>query len=177
MRCIVEELHPHCGSRTPSGGRNQKQERVNSLKRLFLLVLLVILAGAAYLFLVPAGSRKEKFVDIASGTGSGGIAGDLEQAGVIHSRYAFLVLRLIKGGTLQAGEYRFDHPVAISEVYDRLRRGDVYYRVVTIPEGYNIFDVAGAIEAAGLDTKDNFLAAARRDVKLVGDIDPPCADP
>ena len=152
--------------------RIRQQERVNSLKRLFLLVLLILVVAAAYLFLAPAGSNKEKFVDIASGTGSGGIGEDLEQAGVIRSRYAFLVLRLIKGGTLQAGEYRFDHAATISEVYDRLRKGDVYYRVLTIPEGYNIFDVAGAVEAAGLDTKDNFLAAARRDVKLVADIDP-----
>ena len=33
---------------------------------------------------------------------------------------------------------------------DRLRRGDVYTIQVVIPEGYNLFDVAGAIEAAGL---------------------------
>jgi UPF0755 protein len=83
-----------------------------------------------------------------------------------------MALRLAKRGTLQAGEYRFADSATMGQIYDRLRRGDIYFRVVTIPEGLNIFDVAAAVEASGLATKDDFLAAARRDVKLVGDIDP-----
>ena len=45
-------------------------------------------------------------------------------------------------GSLKAGEYRFDHPATVGEVYDRLRRGDVYTVTVVIPEGFNIFDIA-----------------------------------
>ena len=58
----------------------------------------------------------------------------LEERGIIRSRYAFDVVRMVKHGTLKAGEYRFDHPASVFTVYDRLRRGDVYYRVVTVPE-------------------------------------------
>jgi UPF0755 protein len=139
---------------------------------LFLVIVLVAVGVAAYLFLTPSGPGKEMFIDIAPGTGSAGIGSQLEKAGVIRNRYAFMALRMLKHGTLKAGEYRFEQPETMSEVYDRLRRGDVYYRVVTIPEGHNIFDVAGDVEASGIATRDDFLNAARRDVKLVADIDP-----
>ena len=52
-------------------------------------------------------------------------------------------------------------------MYDRLRRGDVYYRVVTVPEGYNLFDIANAVEAAQLATRDDFLTAAHKDTALL----------
>jgi UPF0755 protein len=73
---------------------------------------------------------------------------------------------------LKAGEYRFDHPVKMSEVYDRLERGDVYTLSVTIPEGSNLFDVAQRIESAKLGTKEKFLAGAHMDVYLIADLDP-----
>ena len=100
------------------------------------------------------------------------IAAELKQRGVIRSTYAFEATRLAKGGTLKAGEYRFDHPAKMSEVYDRLERGDVYTLTVTIPEGSNLFDIAQRIETARLGTKERFLAEARADVSLITDLDP-----
>ncbi len=152
--------------------RLKKKSRSAPVKRVFLLLMLLVLCAAGYVLVSPTAPLGEVFVDIAPGTGSARIARQLEQAGVIRNRYAFMALRLWKRGTLQAGEYRFADAANMSGVYDRLRRGDIYFRVVTVPEGFNIFDVAGAVEASGLATKDDFLAAARKDVKLVADLDP-----
>lgn len=138
---------------------------------LFLFLLLVLGAGAWFLF-APAGRHLETFVEIAPGTSSKGMGRLLEERGVIRSRYAFDVVRMLKHGTLKAGEYRFDHPATVFSVYDRLRRGDVYYRVVTVPEGYNLFDIANVVEAAQLATRDDFLAAAHQDTALIHDLDP-----
>ncbi len=142
------------------------------MRRLLLLLFLIAIAAAAYLLLVPAGPRRETFVDLAPGTGSQTMAATLEEQGIIRSRYAFEAVRLIERGTLKAGEYRFEEPASVLEVYSRIRRGDVYYRTVTIPEGYNLFDIATAVEAAQLGTKEQFLLAARRDVSLIVDLDP-----
>lgn len=142
------------------------------MKRLFLLLVLLVLCFAGYVLVTPKLPRREVFVDIAPGTGSAGIARQLEDAGVIRNRYVFIAMRYWKRGTLQAGEYRFADAATMGQVYDRLRRGDIYFRVVTVPEGFNIFDIAAAVEATGLASKDDFLAAARRDVKLIADIDP-----
>ena len=134
----------------------------------FLLLLLVIVGGVlGYWLVVPAGPSVETFVDIPSGTGSEAMAAQLEQAGVIRSRYGFELMRVVKGGSLKAGVYRFDHPVPVAEVYQRLVKGDVFTRTVVIPEGFNLFDVAAALEAAKLGTREQFLAAARKHTELV----------
>jgi UPF0755 protein len=112
------------------------------------------------------------FLEIPAGTGSAQIAAQLKSHGLIRSRLVFEAMRLVKGGTLKAGEYRFDHPARMSEIYERLERGDVYTRALTIPEGANIFDIAQRVEAAQLGTKEAFLAAAERNVALIADLDP-----
>lgn len=134
--------------------------------------MLVSAAGAAYLLLRPYGPSRETFVDIPSGTGTAGIADRLSAAGVVHTPFGFELYRRIHGGTLKAGEYRFDHPATVAEVYGRIARGDVYTIALSIPEGYNIFDIAGAVDKAGLGTADAFLAAEQHDTVLIRDIDP-----
>ena len=101
-----------------------------------LLLLALLCAGVAgYVIYVPYGPTTETFVDIASGTGTARIGEQLQSAkGVIRSQYGLDVLRLMKGGSLKAGEYRFDHPVPLTEIYSRLVRGDVYTRTLKIPE-------------------------------------------
>jgi UPF0755 protein len=142
------------------------------LRRFLLLLLLLALGAGAWFLFAPAGPHLETFVEIAPGTSSQGMGRLLEARGIIRSRYAFDVVRMVKHGTLKAGEYRFDHPATVFAVYDRLRRGDVYYRVVTVPEGYNLFDIATAVEAAQLATRDDFLTAAHKDTALIADLDP-----
>ena len=65
----------------------------------------------------------------------------------------------------------------MSEVYDRLVRGDVYTQALTIPEGFNIFDIANAVDAAGLAKRDDFLAAERQHTELIADLLPPTTHP
>jgi len=112
------------------------------------------------------------YVDIAPGTGTQAIAAQLEEAGVLRIRFAFELLRVVKRGKLIAGEYRFNQPATASEVYARMVSGDVYTISVTIPEGYNIFEIAQAVANAGLASRDDFLTAERSQTALVADIDP-----
>ncbi|HSY73431.1 MAG TPA: endolytic transglycosylase MltG [Alloacidobacterium sp.] len=142
------------------------------MRRLLLLVVIAVLLSAGFAIYVPAGPHSEMFLEIPAGTGSAQIAAQLKSHGLIRSRLVFEAMRLVKGGTLKAGEYRFDHPARMSEIYERLERGDVYTRALTIPEGANIFDIAQRVEAAQLGTKEAFLAAAERNVALIADLDP-----
>lgn len=102
------------------------------------------------------------------------IAAELKRQGLIRSREVFESMHLIKGGTLKAGEYRFDHPAKMAEVYDRLRRGDVYTIGLTIPEGSNLFDIAQRVKSAhlGHGGSEDFLAAAHKELGLIADLDP-----
>ncbi len=129
-------------------------------------------AGAAWLVLTPYGPETETFVEIAPGLSTLAIGQKLEAAGVVRSQIAFDLLRWVKRGRLLAGEYRFDHPAAATEVYARLRRGDIYTVSLTIPEGANMFDIAARVESAGLGTREDFLNAATQETGLVADLDP-----
>lgn len=125
--------------------------------------------------LTPYGPSAETFVQVPAGTGVRGIGTALERAGVVRSRYLFEAWHAYHHGTLKAGEYRFDHPATVGQVYDRMVRGDVYTVSLTVPEGYNLFDIAGAVQAAGLGTREAFLEGARRNTNLISDLSPGAA--
>ena len=145
------------------------------MRKLFALFLLLLIAFAAWVgfaFLVPAGPTQQTFVEFKTGSSVRTIATELKSAGVIRSRSAFLLLHLYRRGSLKAGEYLFDHPDTMSHVYGRIAHGDTYARVLVVPEGYNIFDIAAAVEKAGIDSQQNFLEQARTQKALIRDLDP-----
>jgi UPF0755 protein len=142
----------------------------------FILVVVILAAVAVGFFAyLPYGPSSETFVEITPGTGTLGIAKQLQKAGIVRSAMAFdalVIWRDVTGhgaGTLKAGEYRFDHAARMEEVCDRLRRGDVYTVTVVIPEGFNIFDIASAVAAAKLDSRDDFLRAEHEDTELIAE--------
>ena len=137
-----------------------------------VLLGLFAAAGVGWLILTPYGPQTETFVELDPGSSTQLIGKKLEDAGVVRSQFAFDLLRLVERKRLKAGEYRFDHPVPVTEVYERIARGDVYTVSLTIPEGANIFDVAARVEQAGFGTREAFLLAARQQTGLVADIDP-----
>ncbi len=149
---------------------------MKTMRRAALSVILLLAAGTgALLFrvLTPYQNfQSPQFVDIPRGTSSSGIAELLAQAGVVPSRLDFLLARIVAHGrVLQAGEYRFTSPASPVEVYDRIARGDVFYYLLVVPEGKNMFDVAAAVEQTGLFAASRFLAAARNPA-MIRDLDP-----
>jgi len=115
----------------------------------------------------------QKFVLLKPGSPTRRIAADLKAAGVIRSEKAFLVWHFLNHKrSLKAGEYLFETPATVIEVHNRIARGDIYTHTVVIPEGYTIFDIAQAIEQAGLGPKDDFLKVARGETELIRDLAP-----
>jgi len=118
------------------------------------------------------GFEGETFVDIPRGSSTSAIARMLATAGVLSTRWEFLLARIAeRGRVLQAGEYRFTRPASPIEVYSRIARGDVFYYELAVPEGRNMFDIAASAEKLGLFSADAFLEAAR-DPGLIRDLDP-----
>jgi len=139
-----------------------------------LLLLAAVAAGACYYFLTQpfSGSKEEIFVEIPKGSSTRTIADVLASAGAIEHPWEFLLARALRpSAKLLAGEYRFAGPVSALTVYERIARGDVYYRELAIPEGLNMFDVAASVESMGLMSAGTFLAAVR-DPSMIHDLDP-----
>ena len=97
---------------------------------------------------------------VAPGTGTAAIGRRLVEAGVIRDELAFRAALWWTGRSrdLQAGEYRFDRPMAAVDVVERLARGDVYTRRLTFPEGLTIREMAEIFETRGFGRR----AALRR---------------
>jgi UPF0755 protein len=120
---------------------------------------------------------EEQFVIVAPGTGTAAIGRRLVEAGVIRDELAFRAALwwTDRSRALQAGEYRFDRPLAAVDVVERLARGDVYARRLTFPEGLTIRDMAALYEARGFGSGPAFVKAAAN-VSLIGDLDPEAVD-
>ena len=71
--------------------------------------------AAAWLIFTPFGPETESFVELTPGSSAAQIGRQLEASGVVRSQFAFDLVRWWKRGRLRAGEYRFDHPVTVTE--------------------------------------------------------------
>jgi UPF0755 protein len=146
---------------------------MRALLKLFALALLIVATWLAWALWLPLRPQGQKFVLLHPGYTTRHIAYALKSAGVIRSSTAFLLWHFVAHPrTLKAGEYLFDQPANALQVHRRLARGDVYVHTVVIPEGFNIFEIAQAMQAAGLGSQQEFLDAARADIILIKDFDP-----
>jgi len=146
---------------------------VRILIALFLLVALAAggwLAWAVYAPVTPPGNRS---VLLHSGYSTRRIGAELKKAGIIRSVFAFRLWHTLHSKhSLKAGEYLFDRAASIPQVYDRIARGDIYFHVVTIPEGYTMFDIAKTMEDEGLASAQEFLKVAQTRTDLIADLAP-----
>jgi UPF0755 protein len=145
--------------------------------RAFLTILLVaafVFAGwMAWAWYSPVTPATQTFVLLHPGYSTRRIAAELKAAGVIRSTTAFILWhRLHQKHSLKAGEYLFEKTATSIEIHNRLVRGDVYVHTVVIPEGFNIFEVAQAIQNAGLGSSEDFLRIARSQTGLIADLAP-----
>jgi UPF0755 protein len=136
---------------------------------------LAVLITAVFLLSSPykGFSEQEKLVEIPHGTHLEGIADLLQKEGVIRHPRSFMAALILERGKriIRAGEYSFDRPLSELEVIQKLLRGEVHYHEVTVPEGSNIFDIAGILKKAGIAESGEFLAATAH-VELLKEIAP-----
>jgi UPF0755 protein len=122
-----------------------------------------LLAAAAGVWTLgqPYQGAGETFVRVERGSGTASIATELRKAGVIRYEWEIWAARLLNpSAKLQAGEYRFAQPASVLTVFDRIRRGDIYFFEFTVPEGSNRFDIARLIDNNGTVSAGDFIKAS-----------------
>jgi len=146
---------------------------LRTLITLFLLVVLAVSGWVSWQVYVPVTPPANASLLLHSGYSTRRIAAELKKAGVIRSELAFRLWHASHARpSLKAGEYRFERQATLPQVYDRIARGDIYFHVVTIPEGYTMFDIAKAMEDAGLGSAADFLHVAETQTQLISDLAP-----
>ncbi|HVI07080.1 MAG TPA: endolytic transglycosylase MltG [Candidatus Binatia bacterium] len=145
---------------------------MRSVLWVFLLAILAAAAWFAWAVGAPVQPAPQTIVLLHPGYSTHRIAAELKSAGVIRSERGFLLLHYLRRRTLKAGEYLFDQPANSFEIQKRLQRGDVYFHTVVVPEGFTMFDIARAVEAAGLGPASDFIKEAETDTALISDLAP-----
>jgi UPF0755 protein len=145
------------------------------LRKLLAFVFLAGLAFAGWLtwgIYAPMQPSGQKTLLLHPGWSARRIATELKAAGVVRSTTAFMVWHRLHPRWLRAGEYGFVNAASIPEIHARIVRGDFLIRTVVVPEGYTMFDVATAVEDAGLGKREDFLKVAQTETSLVSDFAP-----
>jgi UPF0755 protein len=146
---------------------------VRKLASILLLALIALAAWLAWALYLPVTPAAQKFILLRPGYSTHRIARELKSAGVIRSADAFVLWHALhRRPSLKAGEYLFERDASAVAIHSRLAHGDVYYHTVVIPEGFNMFEIAKAIQDAGLGSAEDFLKVATTDTALIADFSP-----
>jgi UPF0755 protein len=99
-------------------------------------------------------------IEIKQGSSFARIAGQLQTAGVVSDARRFTLLARWRKATgqIHAGDYLFETSATPDEVLARLVAGDIRKFQVTIPEGFNLQEIAARLEKAGIGSAGEFLA-------------------
>ena len=127
-----------------------------------LIVVPILCAGlwAQRFMTTPVAPSKTTIVEIKAGSSFTRVANQLEIAGIISDAVRFTWLARWRGATAQihAGEYLFENAARPDEVLTRLVAGDIRKFQVTIPEGFNLREIAARLAETGIGTTEDFLA-------------------
>ncbi len=146
---------------------------MRTLITLFLVAVLAVGGWVAWQVYVPMTPPANTSLLLHTGYSTRRIAAELKKAGVIRSALAFRLWHAWhRKPSLKAGEYVFEREATLRQVHERIAHGDIYFHVVTIPEGYTMFDIARAMEDAGLGSAADFLQVAETQTQLISDLAP-----
>ena len=89
-------------------------------------------------------------------------ADNLRQADLIKSSLKFILIARVKGldKHLKAGEYLLSAAMPPRQILEIMVKGAVHLHKLTVPEGYNIPQIAVLVENAKLGSKIDFIKAA-----------------
>lgn len=132
-------------------------------KKIILISIIVFLIIYAVMTatIPPAKGRERTSLVIRNGTSLSQIAHILKEHGFIRSPLIFMALSLAYGGKLIAGEYELSKDKSMVKIVTMMGRGERKIYALKIVEGYNIYNIAEAMESSKIMNGTDFLKLAR----------------
>ena len=135
------------------------------------LALLGVMAWSVFDYVdQPSGDDiSEKVITVLPGQHFKMIASRLEEAGIVTDSVRFKLFARLKGydKRIKAGEYRLSNALSPKQVLEIMVSGKVALYRVTIPEGYNLTQIAGIVSNMGLAEAPEFIRSAT-DPAIIG---------
>ena len=135
------------------------------MKKIEIIAILIIslfIFGSTSLFyfsLPVSREQTEKVFEVKKGESIFDIAKHLEEEGFIKNKYLFVCLTILRGKErqLKAGKYILSPSMTLQEILDILSKGKTPIVKITIPEGWNLKEIAQYLEEKGLCQKEEFF--------------------
>jgi len=144
-----------------------------NMKKIIAMIGLLVIGSAALLGILawnifdyaaqPSGNDiSEKVITVLPGQHFKMIASHLEEAGIIRESLRFKLFARFKGydKRIKAGEYKLSGALSPRQVLEIMVSGKVALYRITIPEGYNLVQIAGIISKMGLAEAPVFIRSA-----------------
>lgn len=151
----------------------QRKPTKRSSNRVFwLLVMIAVIVVVGYTWYHRAigpvsKSNQAVKVTLASGESVSSFANDLQQRQLIRSATAFIVYDKLhpRFANIQAGTYALRPNMGVPDILQIVASGQVVLdsKAVTIPEGYDIQDIAQTLQAEDICSASAFLTAVKHD--------------
>jgi UPF0755 protein len=111
----------------------------------------------------PAGNdTTPKTITISSGQNFNSVSKDLHQQGLIQNRFKLRLLARVRefDKSIKAGEYQLNSSMTPVQVLTSLVKGKTLLYRLTVPEGYNLKEIARLVDREGFTSEERFLQAA-----------------
>ena len=146
-----------------------------------LAVLLGVLGAGAWSLGYFSGPGEPVAFTVQKGENFASLANKLKSQGIIRSARAMRWYVNLRGKTrpLQRGEFELRTNMPVPAVVYALTEGKPIEHKFTVPEGFNVFQIAEELEAKGFARKADFLAAARSPelIQMLPGLDPSLPKP
>lgn len=135
-------------------------------EKILIIVIAAVLIAATHLYITfytpVSRDGAVQTVNVPRGASFRLVAEDLEKAGVIRNSETLIFAANILGANtkIKAGEYEFSAAMTPVEILEYLVKGRVKRHLITIPEGYNIRDIAAVLDEEGLVSAEAFIRRA-----------------
>lgn len=141
----------------------EKNRRAGIIKVLSLIGAVSILLLLLIVILSEAHKKRpytSAAISIPPGAGVWQIASILKSHHIIDRPLYFTLTARLKGleNSLKPGKYRFNNRMTTGEILDCLRKGKMITYSFTIPEGYNLKEIAGRLQDEGFVSSERFLS-------------------
>ena len=149
-------------------GKPLRRKRAKSTRRALIILLLIIVIALASVFIStvkkPLKISDSEVVNVQEGDSFYSIINRLSSENKIKSPLIIKIYTKLTGLDLEVipGSHTLDKSMSINDIAKILKdTNNANAITVTIPEGFNVEDIAARVEEKGICTKDEFLNAVK----------------
>ena len=131
--------------------------------KLGILFVLTGLCCVIFIFFAPKDLQGETvLIDVPLGETFYQVAEKLEKKELIREAFFFKILvKIFSVRHLSIGEYELSPRLSLWSQFQKIRRGDILYKQITFPEGFNHYEMATLLKNRGWPGADEFLKLCR----------------